>query len=59
MITLKIVIIRDSSVKSVTQRFLTKPFKSGIKMTIGVDFERKSFEIDGKRVILQIWEFEF
>ncbi len=40
-----------------THRFLTNLFKSDTKMTIGVDFEVKSLEINGKKVKLQIWDF--
>ena len=42
---------------TLTQRFLTNLFKSDTKMTIGVDFEVKSLEINGKKVKLQIWDF--
>jgi len=42
---------------TLTQRFLTNLFKSDTKMTIGVDFEVKSMDINGKKVKLQIWDF--
>ena len=42
---------------TLTQRFLTNLFKSDTKMTIGVDFEVKSLETNGKKVKLQIWDF--
>jgi len=42
---------------TLTQRFLTNLFKSDSKMTIGVDFEVKSLEINGKKIKLQIWDF--
>ena len=42
---------------TLTQRFLTNLFKSDTKMTIGVDFEVKSLEINEKNVKLQIWDF--
>ena len=42
---------------TLTQRFLTNLFKSDTKMTIGVDFEVKSLEINEKKVKLQIWDF--
>jgi small GTP-binding protein len=42
---------------TLTQRFLTNLFISDSKMTIGVDFNVKSVEADGKRVKLQIWDF--
>lgn len=42
---------------TLTQRFLTDIFKSDSKMTIGVDFEVKSLDIEEKKVKLQIWDF--
>jgi small GTP-binding protein len=57
--TYKIVIFGDagSGKTTLTQRYLTNLFKSDTTMTIGVDFEVKSLEIDGKKVKLQIWDF--
>jgi small GTP-binding protein len=57
--TFKIVIFGDAGCgkTTLTQRYLTNLFKSDSKMTIGVDFEVKSLEIDGKKVKLQIWDF--
>ncbi|MFX1593088.1 MAG: Rab family GTPase [Promethearchaeota archaeon] len=57
--TYKIVIFGDAGCgkTTLTQRFLTNLFKSDSKMTIGVDFEVKSLEINGKRIKLQIWDF--
>jgi Ras-related protein Rab-8A len=57
--TYKIVIFGDAGCgkTTLTQRFLTKLFKSDSTMTIGVDFEVKSLEINGKKVKLQIWDF--
>lgn len=42
---------------SLTRRFVTKTFKEDLKMTIGTDITKKSLEVDGKNVILQIWDF--
>ncbi|MFX1496390.1 MAG: Rab family GTPase [Promethearchaeota archaeon] len=57
--TFKIVIFGDAGCgkTTLTQRFLTNLFVSDSKMTIGVDFEVKSLEIDTKKVKLQIWDF--
>ncbi|MFX0076616.1 MAG: Rab family GTPase [Candidatus Hermodarchaeota archaeon] len=57
--TYKIVIFGDAGgpKTQLTQRFLTNLFKSDAKMTIGVDFEVKSINVDKKRVKLQIWDF--
>ena len=41
---------------ALTHKSLTNLFKSDTKMTIGVDFEVKSMEINGKKVKLQIWD---
>ena len=57
--TYKVVIFGDAGCgkTTLTQRFLTNLFKSDTKMTIGVDFEVKSLEINGKKIKLQIWDF--
>jgi small GTP-binding protein len=57
--TYKIVIFGDAGCgkTTLTQRYLTNLFKSDTSMTIGVDFEVKSLEIDEKKVKLQIWDF--
>ena len=57
--TFKVVIFGDAGCgkTTLTQRFLTNLFKSDTKMTIGVDFEVKSLEINGKKVKLQIRDF--
>ena len=57
--TYKVVIFGDAGCgkTTLTQRFLTNLFKSDAKMTIGVDFEVKSLEVNGKKVKLQIWDF--
>ncbi len=57
--TFKIVIFGDAGCgkTTLTQRYLTNLFVSDSKMTIGVDFEVKSLELDEKKVKLQIWDF--
>jgi Ras-related protein Rab-8A len=57
--TFKIVIFGDAGCgkTTLTQRFLTNLFVSDSKMTIGVDFEVKSVDTEGKKVKLQIWDF--
>ncbi len=57
--TFKIIIFGDAGCgkTTLTQRFLTNLFVSDSKMTIGVDFEVKSLEIDKQKVKLQIWDF--
>ncbi|MFW9939436.1 MAG: Rab family GTPase [Candidatus Thorarchaeota archaeon] len=55
--TYKVVLLGDKGVgkKTLAQKFLTNLFKSDTKMTIGVDFEVKSLEIQGKKIKLHIW----
>jgi len=57
--TYKIVIFGDAGCgkDNLTQRFLTNLFVSDSRMTIGVDFEVKSFVVDEQKVKLQIWDF--
>jgi len=42
---------------TLTQRFLTRVFNEDLKMTIGADFSVKELEIEGKTVVLRIWDF--
>ena len=42
---------------TLVNRYLTKVFDESIKMTIGADFYAKDLEIDGKNVVLRIWDF--
>ena len=42
---------------TLTKRFKTNLFISDSQMTIGVDFETKTIEVDGKKVKLMIWDF--
>ena len=55
----KIIIFGDSIVerKAFTEKFLTNLFVSDQTMTIGVDFEVKSLNVDGQKVKLKIWDF--
>ena len=55
----KIVIFGDagSGKTTLTKRFKTNEFISDSQMTIGVDFETVTFEVDGKTVKLMIWDF--
>lgn len=56
----KVIFLGDRGVgkKTLTSRSLTNLFKSDEKMTLGVNFEVKSMEIDGKKIKLQVWLFE-
>ena len=54
----KIVLLGDTTRKTtLVNRYLTKMFDDSIKITIGADFYVKDLEIDGKRVVLRIWDF--
>ncbi|MFX0006300.1 MAG: Rab family GTPase [Promethearchaeota archaeon] len=54
----KIIVFGEPGVKTqLIQRFLTNLYKSGSKMTPGVDFEVKTLMVDKYRVKLQIWDF--
>jgi small GTP-binding protein len=55
----KIVIFGDagSGKTTLTKRFKSDMFISDSQMTIGVDFETKNIEVDGKNVKLMIWDF--
>ena len=54
----KIVILGDSTVgkSSLLHRFTQNKFKSDCKTTIGVDFNIKNVEIDGKTIKAQSWD---
>jgi len=56
--TYKVILFGDLGVKrtQLTQRFLSNLFRSDTMMTIGIDFEVKSLEIDDKRIKLQVWD---
>ncbi len=55
----KLCIFGDGGVGKTTlvNRFLKKVFDESIKMTIGADFYVKDLEIDGKKVVVRIWDF--
>ncbi len=55
----KLPIIGDAGVgkTTLTHRYLHGLFKSSYHGTIGVDFFLKKFEVDGKKISLQIWDF--
>jgi len=57
--TFKIVIFGDAGTgkTTLTHRFLTNVFVSDSKMTIGVDFQIKTLNVEKKKVKLQIWDF--
>ncbi|MDX1797902.1 MAG: Rab family GTPase [Candidatus Lokiarchaeia archaeon] len=57
--TYKIVLFGEAGApkEQLVKKFLTNLFKLEARMTIGVDFEVKSLEIDNKRVKLQVWDF--
>jgi len=42
---------------SLRNRFMTNDFKSNCQRTIGVDFETKDIDLDGREVKLMIWDF--
>ncbi|MFX1316183.1 MAG: Rab family GTPase [Promethearchaeota archaeon] len=42
---------------TLTRRFLTRVFDEDLKMTIGADFSVKELEIEGKTIVLRIWDF--
>jgi len=55
----KICLFGDGGVGKTTLlgRYLTGLFKSTTTITIGVDFHVKKIEVNGKLVLLQIWDF--
>ncbi len=55
----KLPIFGDAGVgkTTLTHRYLHGLFKESYHHTIGVDFFLKRFEVDGKNVSLQIWDF--
>ena len=42
---------------SLRKRFITNVFDSNCQKTIGVEFETKEIDVDGKEVKLMIWDF--
>ena len=57
-IVVKSIVIGDSCVgkTSIVQRLTMNDFKQEMGLTIGVEFNVKYFEIDGKVIKLQIWD---
>lgn len=55
---LKVILVGDSGVgkSCLLKSFMGDPFKGVYTSTIGVDFEIKPIQIDGKTVNLQIWD---
>ncbi|MFX0057153.1 MAG: Rab family GTPase [Candidatus Hodarchaeota archaeon] len=55
----KIVIFGDAGCgkTALTKRFMTDMFIPDTQMTIGVEFEIKTMEVDDQMVKLQIWDF--
>jgi len=55
----KLCIFGDGGVGKTTlvNRYLKKIFDEDIKMTVGADFYVKDLEIDGKKVVVRIWDF--
>ena len=55
----KLCIFGDGGVGKTTlvNRYLKKVFDESIKMTIGADFYVKDLEIEGKKVVIRIWDF--
>ncbi len=55
----KVVIFGERSCGKTTlrKRFMTNVFESDSRRTIGVDFETKNIDVDGKEVKLMIWDF--
>jgi small GTP-binding protein len=55
----KLCIFGDGGVGKTTlvNRYLTKVFDEDIKMTVGADFYVKDLEVDGKKIVIRIWDF--
>lgn len=58
-ITFKVCVFGEGGVGKTTlvNRYLTGIFESNTKMTLGLDFYVKEIQLNGKKVILQIWDF--
>jgi small GTP-binding protein len=59
MRVLKVIISGDGGVGKTTMlhRYIKGKFIDGLHMTIGVEFFLKELEIEGEKVMLQIWDF--
>ena len=55
----KLCIFGDGGVGKTTlvNRYLTKVFDEDIKMTVGADFYVKDLDVDGKKIVIRIWDF--
>ena len=55
----KVLIGGDGGVGKTTllHRYIERKFIISTKMTIGVEFFIKELEVDGKKILLQIWDF--
>ncbi|MFX1256967.1 MAG: Rab family GTPase [Promethearchaeota archaeon] len=55
----KVCIFGDGGVGKtcLVNRYLTGLFKTDTSITIGVDFSLKRLDIEGKKIMLQIWDF--
>jgi len=53
----KIIVLGKPEKTAFIRRFISGIFQEDIKMTIGADFSVKNVEVDGKTVILRIWDF--
>lgn len=58
-VVFKLCIFGDGGVgkTTLTQRYVTGLFDGGTRMTIGSDFHIKKVDVDGTKVMLQIWDF--
>ncbi|MFX1322264.1 MAG: Rab family GTPase [Promethearchaeota archaeon] len=56
---LKVIIAGEGGVGKTTMlhRYIKGKFIEGLHMTIGVEFFLKELELDGEKVMLQIWDF--
>jgi small GTP-binding protein len=54
----KVVFCGDAAVGKSTliMRLCKGKFESTVSATLGVDFQNKQIEVDGKRVALQLWD---
>jgi Ras and EF-hand domain-containing protein len=54
----KVVFCGDAAVGKSTliMRLCKGKFVSSVNSTLGVDFQNKQIEVDGKRVALQLWD---